>query len=365
MTLNIVGHRGPSLPVGINRARRVGDANSKADPVWDTAFTTKFPKNKPAPEAPLVTPRGAARVIQNFLDRASEIAYLQETQHLELATTLSEMKANGIDAFSLSSSDEYESLEAANIADIHLKKTPYALRLPDAHICADCKAEGVAVLTDGEEHCRECGGEVVDIPRYGDMVYVANMKRRIDWERYIWGCGPIHRVRFDRTKDNALGIAYEGREKDPEVILNMKRAMKARWLETHDALPSYEDIAHAGAHLSHLGKPVLALLDEHQHDEYLSSKMYGTEDPDPERVGFHAEPDPKPQRDQYPFGDCRACSDALTDHPNHRNCTILGWDMYHEDVTKWEARQTDRGYAGPAGLLGLDDVSSSLVIDIE
>lgn len=312
---------GPMVPPTISNPRKP-EGGGKADPVWVTAFTTKFQRNKVAPDAPLATPKGAARVIQSFLDRASEIAYLAESQHQELATTLSEMKANGIDGFSLSTSS-VDDMESANLAETHLRKTPYAVFIP---------------------------GKGDEDDRYGDMVYVANMARRIEWERFIFGCGPINRVAFTRMRDGTLGIAYEGKERDPEVILQYKRAMKARWLDSHDSLPYIEDIEHAKAHNAHLGKVVLAMMNNAERDEYLASKMYGTEDIDPGRIVFHADPDPKPQRDQYSFGD-----DHSHCHPHHNGCEMEGWEMYNADVDLWSTRQTDRGYAGPSGLLGLDE----------
>lgn len=209
------------------------------------------------------------------------------------------------------------------------------------------------------------GVEKAMVPVYADMVYAANMTRRIDWERFIWACGPVHRTSFTTMRDGAIGIIYDGKDRDPEVILQHKRFHKARWLETHDALPPAEDIANAKAHLAHLRKPVLAMMSDAERDEYVSSKMYGTEDSDPGRIVFHADPDPKPQREQYPFGDHRACTPGLI--PIHRGCSTDGWDMYNADVALWTHRQTDRGYAGPSGLLFIDEdtIPFSFESDVE
>jgi hypothetical protein len=327
----------PCLPVRFPERKPSG---GKADPTWDVAFTTKFPNNKPKPDAELATPKGAVKPLQQFLDRVAEIDWMIETQHRELPTTLSEMKANGIDGFSLSAAST-EDMEAANIADLHLKKTPFAVRLPDEIMTAE----------DGTE---------VAVPRYGDMVYVANMERRIEWERALWACGPVHKVQFARMRDGALGITYSGKEKDADVILSLKRAMKARWLESHDSLPSIEEIENELTRLAFYGKPVLAAMDEAEFDTHRKSRLFGDEDADPGRIGFHAEPDPKPLRDQYAFGDHRACTFGKP-VTIHRGCTTDGWDLYNADLLMWEFRQTDRGYAGPTGFLGVmeDDDSSS------
>jgi hypothetical protein len=282
VNIEMVGKPGPSLPLSIHGWRdRQPKSVSKADPIWDTAFTTKFSR-KPAEEAPLVTPKGAAKVVHDFLNRVEEINWLAETQHQELASTLSEMKANGIDGFSLSSASD-EDMETANIADLHLRKTPFAVRLPDlkvtAYQCSEC-----AVF---EEHLEDiehegCEGTVepviVSVPQYGDMVFVANMARRIEWERYIYACGPVHRVRFTQMRDGTLGIEYEGKDRDPDAILSRKRAMKARWLETHDALPAWADIANERARHAHYGKPVLAAMSAAEYDAHRRSRLFGDED---------------------------------------------------------------------------------------
>lgn len=291
MALQILGTPGPSLPISIRGWRnRQPRPASKADPVWDQQFTTKFAR-KPEEDAPLATPIGAAKVVQDFLDRVEEINWLAQTQHQELPTTLSEMKANGIDGFSLSAAAD-DDMDAANIAASHLRQTPFAVRLPDE------------TIVDPDT------GEPVSVPRYADMVYAANMARRIDWERYIYACGPVHRVRFTQMRDGSLGIEYEGKDKDPETVLAHKRHMKSRWLASHEALPRWEDIANEKARHAHYGKPVLATMSDSEYDEYRKSRMFGSEDPDPLRAEFHAE-------------DLRG----------------------KEDV----------GYAGPRGLLGIAD----------
>lgn len=293
----IIGARGPSLPVSIRGARlRATEHAGKADPIWDTAFDTKFPRNKPQEDAPFVTPKGALNVIRNFLDRVEEINWLASTQHQELATTMAEMRANGVASASLT--DTEGDLEAANIAASHLNQTPYA---PDA-------------------------------------VYAANMQRRIDWERFVWACGPVHRARFVATRDKTLGIAYEGAAKDADFILTMKRALKNAWLDRFEALPDLHTVEQAHEYASYYGKIVLARMTEAQLAEHRASRMFGNEDPDPGRIEFHAlnprtavfVPD---EDDRDEFG------------------TLMG-ALITDDLP---GGIVDIGYAGPKGFLGLDE----------
>lgn len=266
----IAPYQGPMVPATLHN--RITRCTGKADPTWDTKFTTKFSR-KPVEDAPLVTPRGAAKVITDFLDRVSEINYLVETQHKELATTRQELAANGLASLSLSEAAD-EDLDSANIAESHLRKTPYA----------------------------------------PDPVYASLMERRIDWERYIFACGPLHRVYFAPTKDGTLGIVYEGTEKNAARVLEHKRALKSAWLDRFETLPTLEEIEDDRAFASHYKFPVKALMTDAQFTEFRKSQMFGTEDPDPLRTEFHAE-------------DLRG--------------------------------KADLGYAGPHGALGIDDDDES------
>jgi hypothetical protein len=260
----------PALTQSVPRPTLV---TGKADPVWDAQFTTKF-SSKPKEDAPLVTPKGAARVVTQFLDRAAEISYLASTQHLELATTRSELAANGISSTSLSSPDN-EDMDAANIAQSHLRMVP------------------------------------VD----PDPAYIATMSRRIEWERFIFACGPVERVRFTKTKEGTLGIVYDGPSRDPEHILSMKRHLKYSTIEKAGRLPTVEEIEDAEAFLDYYKKPFFAHATQAEIDADFSSRHgFVAEDPDPGREVFHAD---------Y-IAPC-----------NHPNCV-------------------DVGYSGPRGALGID-----------
>jgi hypothetical protein len=259
--------RMPTLTQSIPRPTLVTGA---ADPVWDGQFTTKFSR-KPEADAPPVAPKGHQPVLDRFLDRAAEIEFLARTQHLELATTRAEMAANGIPSFSLSSSTE-EDHEAANIAESHLRI----------------------------------------VPLDPDPAYISTMSRRIEWERFMFACGPVHRVRFATTKDNVLGIVYDGPSKDPDFILRMKRSLKSATLERIGRLPTVEEAQNAEAFLAYYPTPFFAVASDTEIDTYHASRhgWETNEDPDPLRVEFHAE-------------DLRG--------------------------------KNNRNYAGPHGSLGLDD----------
>jgi hypothetical protein len=215
-------------------------------------MTTKF-SVKPKPDAPLVTPHGAAKVLYDFLDRVSELQYMIDTQDKELATTRAELAANGLTGISFSNED------APDIAEDD--STPYVI--PTALV------------------------------------------RRIEWEKYLFACGPVHTARFAKHTDDTLGIQYRGPSKNNEFRLNMRQRVKALWLATHDRLPTVEEVTDNKNFNAYYKTPVLA---------YGEPKHEGDEDPDPYRDHFH--------------------SDFL------QPCT--------------HASCEDRGYAGPRGTLGLD-----------
>jgi hypothetical protein len=136
----------------------------RADPVWDTALTTKFPQPI-AGEGELLTPYGTSKplgVLGTFYDRATELNALMGTQFQELPTLAAEFAANGLTAISLSSSSEDDDMDAANIAESHLRRTPYTM----------------------------------------DPVTVAPLLRRIEWEKYIFACGPNTFVAAIQDKNN-------------------------------------------------------------------------------------------------------------------------------------------------------------------
>jgi len=285
----IAGPVGPSLPVSIRNARlRANEHEGKADPTWGTKFTTKFSK-KPPENAEPVVPMGAAKVVHDFLDRVAEIDYLISTQHRELATTRQEMSANGIRSFSIQSLATEEGA-VFDVSESELDRVEAAL----------------------------------------DPVYMTRLGRRIDWEKFIYACGPVHRARFERTKDNTLGIAYDGPSKDADFILALKRALKYGWIERFGALPTVQDVEQGRVFANWYKQVVRAYMTDAQMLEDKASRMFGTEEPDEYRVAFHAE--------------------------NPRTARLV-WDEESESMITDDLPGgiDDVGYAGPAGMLGIDE----------
>jgi len=237
LALRMTGHPGPSLPVSIRHYSRSTITGGRADKIWDIAHTTKFSR-KPKPDAPLVTPHGSVPPFEAFLaraakvvaDREDEIRWLTETQDLELATTRAEMAANGIPAISL------DNETAPEISDDDLAAAPYLF----------------------------------------DPV----LDRRIDWERFLFACGPVHRVFFTETTQHTVGIAYDGpAKKDPDFTLALRRHCKAKWLETHDRLPTIEETRDNEMFVAYYRNTT------HLHEQDLTLP----EDKDPYREELHAQ----------------------------------------------------------------------------
>lgn len=325
---------GPLVPPGL-LYHRPEPSGGRADPIWDTAFSTKRVYDTPIEEdPPLLVPKGTqARALHSFFvrageyDRLAEIKFLADTQHQELATTLQEMKANGMNGYTLSSTPD--GMDAANIA------------------------EGEVAPTLTEE-------EAKNVPPICNPRFVNAMQRRIDWERWVvYGQGPLTTLSFVKTPQGTLGIVYNGPEKDVNIITSLKREFARQTVARLGALPDPDDILDAKRFAAHYRKPVLALMTDGQWQEHQNSKKFGTEDHDPFRVEFHGDLDPKPQRDQYSWDPC-SCPMKIVDNTpiiEHFGCVTHGWDDYNEDIAIWERRQTDRGYGGPSGMLGLDDAA--------
>lgn len=347
MNLQIIGKPGPSLPIHIHRDRFLpelvavivrtnghdellgyaADDVGKADPIWDTAFTTKFSK-KPDPDAPLMTPYaadGVTTIIEAYeppaedkpMTRQEELNWLRETQHLELASTADVMKANGI-KFARLDREKSEDEKDIDYAERDVNTTHYS---PDPE-------------------------------------YRAAMERRITWERCKDANGPLHRCRFEQMPDGNIGISYIGFEKNVEATLAYRRWAKTKWLERFGTFPDMNLIIKTRARMAKSKTPILDMLDWKQRKAFDKSKKYGTEDPDPGRFPFHGDPDPKPHRGQYAYGDCRNCILDIVD-PVHNGCTKDGTALFAIDLELWEHRHIeDVNYAGPRGLLGIDDTPS-------
>lgn len=316
--------------------RKPADAGG-ADPTWVTRFTTKFSK-QPDPEQPLVTPKGHVTPLAAFSDRVAELAWLVDTQHQELATTRQTMLANQISHVAFD--HDPAAVEGARTRARATGEVPFAVvRLPDE------------LVTDPET------GDVVAVPRYAGVQYIAALQRRIEWEQFRSLCGPLTRTRFT-DNDGVLGIVALKRGATKDERLALMRDHKHRWLAKHPDLPDVSIVELAEALK---GTKVIDRMGDETREAYERDRAeerehlpYKTDD-DPGRVWFHTDEDPRPFRALYPFGDCRNCtfSEDPDEPPVHRGCKALGDALFAEFTERWKHRQTDVGYAGPHGSLGV------------
>ena len=278
-------HLGPMVPPTISNPRpRAAQTPGKADPTWDTAFSLKYCKPIPV-DAPLRTPKGtmAEAIAQNQQDERTELAWLISTQHLELATIRQTLLANGIGSTALDRDESDIELAESDVATTHYSPDP---------------------------------------------AYASAMSNRIEYERYLWACGPVHRTRFAITRDRQLGIEYLGRDRTPELVAQHRRDLK----NAFPVLPTVEDVEDGRAFSDHYhGKAVLARMTDAEYAQHQASRRYGAEDPDPFRVGLHAD---------------------------NMRLRVLEVDPDEPEAlltTDLPGGIIDVGYAGPSGLLGLDD----------
>jgi len=322
---------GPIKPAGLkgeNPVIRTPEGAGKADPVWGTAFTTKFSKKPKAETAELRTPKGALKVIAEFESRVAELDYLMRTQHQDLPSTQRMLRANGIGGFSITSAEAVEDVptpdeleDAADAAEAHLGMTPYAVRLADG--------------------------------TYGDLVYIRTMSDRIEWEKFRTSCSKLTRARFMKMRDGTLGIDAAGERLDPETELALRKKVKAAWLAEHDALPTPQDIADAVIRIK--GTKVQHRMTDAEFALHERSTLFGgDEDLDPIRVSFHADNDPEPRRTEFAEGECVLCDIAKDDH---YDCDEVGKADFTEAHDAWVERELVKGrvgYGGPSGWLGTD-----------
>lgn len=212
--------------------------SGKADPDWDVALKPKL--SAPVPSEGLVAPHGTAKplgALGTFLSRVEEINAIARTQNLELPTLAAEMKANGFDAISLSSSPNDDDLEAANIAEKHLRMTPYA--------------------PDREE--------------------LAPILRRIEWERYIFGCSPSAKYYLKPKEDGKVTLACN----DKRVTTDQLQAIAPKFKKPDGTYPTAEEVEDARAFNEHYRQPVLAQMtkDEFEAYRYKQSSWLAYVDP--------------------------------------------------------------------------------------
>lgn len=197
----------------------------RADPTWDRDLQPKL--TAPIPSEGLVTPHGTAKplgALGTFLSRVDEINAIARTQNYELPSLAAEMRANGFEAISLSSSNADDDMEAANLADLHLNMTPFA--------------------PDREE--------------------LAPLLRRIEWEKYIFGCSPVTKYYLKPKKDGRVTLACTDKRVTPDEI----RAQAPRFRKADGEFPTADEVQNARAWADHYKQVVLAQLTPAQFEAY-------------------------------------------------------------------------------------------------
>lgn len=330
--LKIIAWSNQRLPIHINQYRNRPRPPGKADPIWGTQFTTKFSKRK---NAEMVVPKGKAEVFARFLERAQgispeqELAFLEATQHLDIATTLDEFKANSIQFTSLDNDDDESSRdisEGDTVDGIVFSPSP-------RHIA-------VMTRTIEWERYRTCNNE-------GQIGH--------GWSKCFWSI----------TSKGTPGIEYRGLLRSGSAIIEAKREFKYRWIEQFGAMPTTEEIRLMAESIREMtGFIVPAYMDEIAMQADADSRSGKSEDKDMYRNAFHADDDPRPKFDEYE-------DDIPEQHPKSE-CDVTGSVMcgrhqFEEDLANWKFREEARnlanhrpdGYAGPSGLLGLDEFVSN------
>lgn len=151
-----------------------------------------------------VAPLGALKGIEHFIARVETIKRLTDQQErdaatsrvlveqdMEMATIIDEFRANGFSAVSLSSSsldDDDDELEAANIAEAHLKMVPYAY--------------GIKGYTEPDEFGTQR-------PIYRSAEEAAPLMRRVQYEREQAASGPALAVGLILNEDGSVGATTQ------------------------------------------------------------------------------------------------------------------------------------------------------------
>jgi hypothetical protein len=240
-----------------------------------------------------------AAISQIAADEAAELRWLIDTQHLELATIRQTLLANGVGSVALDRTPESEQ------ADIDIAE-----------------------------------GDVATTHYSPDPQFSSAMRNRIEYEKYLWACGPVHRTVFTVTRSGELGIEYLGSSRDLELVAKERRALKAAF----DPLPSVEEVEEGRRFSAHYhGKAVLARMTDAEYAQHQSSRRYGAEDPDPFRVRLHADNMRLRVLELDPDDAVYDAAGRLVKAPE----ALLTTDLPGGIV--------DVGYAGPTGLLGLDE----------
>lgn len=201
----------PKRPAGVKRTLNADEEN----------WLNLKPKFEAPVEPKLVAPHGTTKpfVPESFARREAEYAWLIATQGQELASLPQEFAANGLSAFSLSSSPDGEndddSLEAANLAEKHLGFVPY-----------DPDPETVAALV-----------------------------RRIEWEKTVVYSSQSTRIYAATTEDGRRTLRCNDRRWTKDDLVAYAAPMKDLLADRDMA-----DVENARARANHFGKLVWSLM---------------------------------------------------------------------------------------------------------
>lgn len=198
-------------------------ARSKPDGrTWRDQLPLRIVGDEPATDR-LMQPHGSAMPwhAMTFHSRHTELSWLIESQHRELAPLAQEFAANGLAASSLSSSFDDDDLEAANISEQRMRRIAYD----------------------------------------PDPVELAARQRRYEFDQYLQRCSQPRKVFVEVTSDGKRRFATNDVRLTPETVAATGEEIRARL----GTLPSIDDIARA----KHYQRVVWAAMTPTEQDAWL------------------------------------------------------------------------------------------------
>lgn len=206
----IAPHEGPMAPAK-PRAKGEKRTVSPAEEGWlnmRTLFDTPVREHSRPPVGTAPTLEG----LGHFLARVDEINAIAATQAMELPTVGQELAQTGISSFSISSSFDDESDDAsAEVSDADLERN--ACRYGTAYVAAE----------------------------------LAPLVRRIEWEQFIYRCGPAQRVTLT-VVDGRISAMSESKTLAPEEVAAWGKRI---WLAM--GKPDADTLANSIAYARHYG----------------------------------------------------------------------------------------------------------------
>lgn len=189
---------------------------------WRDQLPLKIVGDEPATDR-LMQPHGSTMPwhAMTFASRHTELSWLIESQHRELAPLAQEFAANGLSASSLSSSFDDDDLEAANISERRLRRVAYD----------------------------------------PDPVELAARQRRYEFDQYLQRCSQTQKVFVEVTSDGKRRFGTNDVRLTPTDVAAWGDEIRARL----GTLPSVDDIARA----KHYQRAVWAAMPPAAQDAWL------------------------------------------------------------------------------------------------